>query len=58
MRGARGHEARTATLKRSLDRGRMYREVGADVLFIEALTSEAEAEEAVRASPGVPLLFD
>ena len=45
-------------LKRSLQRGRMYREAGADVLFIEALTSEAEAEEAVRAFPGVPLLFN
>ena len=45
-------------LERSLQRGRMYREAGADVLFIEALTSEAEAEEAVRAFPGVPLLFN
>jgi 2,3-dimethylmalate lyase len=45
-------------LERSLARARMYREAGADVLFIEALTSEAEAEEAVRAFPGVPLLFN
>jgi 2-methylisocitrate lyase-like PEP mutase family enzyme len=45
-------------LERSLQRGRMYREAGADVLFIEALTSEAEAEEAVKAFPGVPLLFN
>jgi 2,3-dimethylmalate lyase len=45
-------------LERSLQRARMYREAGADVLFIEALTSEAEAEEAVRAFPGVPLLFN
>ena len=45
-------------LDRALQRGRMYREAGADVLFIEALTSEAEAEEAVRAFPGVPLLFN
>jgi 2-methylisocitrate lyase-like PEP mutase family enzyme len=45
-------------LERSLQRGRMYREAGADVLFIEALTSEAEAEEAVRAFPDVPLLFN
>jgi 2-methylisocitrate lyase-like PEP mutase family enzyme len=43
-------------LERSLQRGRMYLEAGADVLFIEALTSEAEAEEAARAFPGVPLL--
>ena len=45
-------------LERSLERGRLYREAGADVLFIEALTSETEAEEAVRAFPGVPLLFN
>jgi len=45
-------------LDRALQRGRMYREAGADVLFIEALTSEAEAEDAVRAFPGVPLLFN
>jgi 2-methylisocitrate lyase-like PEP mutase family enzyme len=45
-------------LERSLRRGRMYREAGADVLFIEALTSEAEAEAAVQAFPGVPLLFN
>jgi 2,3-dimethylmalate lyase len=45
-------------LERSLQRGQMYRQAGADVLFIEALTSEAEAEEAVRAFPGVPLLFN
>ncbi len=45
-------------LERALQRGRMYREAGADALFIEALTSEAEAEEAVRAFPGVPLLFN
>jgi 2-methylisocitrate lyase-like PEP mutase family enzyme len=45
-------------LERSLQRGRMYREAGADVLFIEALTSEAEAEEAITAFPDVPLLFN
>ena len=45
-------------LERSLQRGRMYREAGADALFIEALTSEAEAEEAAKAFPGVPLLFN
>jgi 2,3-dimethylmalate lyase len=45
-------------LERSLQRARIYREAGADVLFIEALTSEAEAEEAARALPGVPLLFN
>ena len=52
-------DARAAEdLERAFRRGRMYREAGADVLFIEALTSEAEAEEAVRTFPGVPLLFN
>jgi 2,3-dimethylmalate lyase len=45
-------------LQQALRRARMYREAGADVLFIEALTSEAEAEEAAKAFPGVPLLFN
>jgi 2-methylisocitrate lyase-like PEP mutase family enzyme len=45
-------------LERALARARMYREAGADVLFIEALVSEAEVEEAARAFPGVPLLFN
>jgi carboxyvinyl-carboxyphosphonate phosphorylmutase len=45
-------------LERALQRGRMYRDAGADVLFIEALTSEAEAEAAVTAFPDVPLLFN
>jgi len=55
---ARTDARATEGLERALRRGRMYREAGADVLFIEALTSEAEAEEAVRAFPGVPLLFN
>ena len=45
-------------LERALARARMYREAGADVLFIEALVSEAEVEEVARAFPGVPLLFN
>jgi 2,3-dimethylmalate lyase len=45
-------------LERALERARLYREAGADVLFIEALVSEAEIEEAARAFPGVPLLFN
>jgi 2,3-dimethylmalate lyase len=45
-------------LERALERGRMYREAGADALFIEAVVSEQEAEEAVRAFPDVPLLFN
>src|SRR5262249_23688234 len=45
-------------LDSALDRGRRYRDAGADVLFIEALVSEAEIEAAVRAFPDVPLLFN
>jgi 2,3-dimethylmalate lyase len=45
-------------LERALHRARMYLEAGADALFIEALTSEAEASEAIKAFPGVPLLFN
>jgi len=45
-------------LERALERGRMYRDAGADVLFIEAVVTEAEAQEVTRAFPGVPLLFN
>jgi len=45
-------------LEQALERARMYLEAGADVLFIEALVSEAEIEAAARAFPGVPLLFN
>ena len=45
-------------LDRALERARRYREAGADVLFIEAVVSEQEAEEVARAFPGVPLLFN
>jgi 2-methylisocitrate lyase-like PEP mutase family enzyme len=42
----------------ALARARRYLEAGADALFIEALTSEDEAEQAALAFPGVPLLFN
>jgi 2,3-dimethylmalate lyase len=45
-------------LASALDRGRRYRDAGADALFIEALVSEAEIEAAVRAFPDVPLVFN
>jgi carboxyvinyl-carboxyphosphonate phosphorylmutase len=45
-------------LERAIERARLYREAGADALFVEAVTSEAEAEEVARAFPGVPLLFN
>lgn len=45
-------------LERAIERGRLYREAGADVLFIEAVMTDREAEEVARAFPGVPLLFN
>jgi len=45
-------------LDSALDRARRYRDAGADVLFIEALVSEAEIEAAAAALPDVPLLFN
>ena len=45
-------------LERALERGRMYRDAGADALFIEAVVTEKEAEQAVLAFPGLPLLFN
>jgi 2,3-dimethylmalate lyase len=45
-------------LERAIERGRLYREAGADVLFIEAVVSDAEVEEVARAFPDVPLLFN
>src|SRR5260370_13011218 len=46
------------SLERALARARRYLQAGADVLFIEALTSEAEIAQAADAFPGVPLLFN
>jgi 2,3-dimethylmalate lyase len=45
-------------LARALERARMYREAGADALFIEAVVTEQEAREVARAFPDVPLLFN
>src|SRR5258705_6018457 len=45
-------------LERAIERARLYRAAGADVLFVEAVVTEAEAAAAVRAFPGVPLLFN
>ncbi len=42
----------------ALQRARIYREAGADVLFVEAPQSEAEIEAMARAFPDVPLLFN
>jgi 2,3-dimethylmalate lyase len=45
-------------LDAAIERGRLYREAGADALFIEAVTSQDEAEAVARAFAGVPLLFN
>jgi 2,3-dimethylmalate lyase len=42
----------------ALDRGRMYRQAGADVLFVEAPQSTGEIETIADTFPDVPLLFN
>lgn len=45
-------------LEAALERGRLYRRAGADVLFVEAPRSEAEIEMISRTFSDVPLLFN
>jgi 2-methylisocitrate lyase-like PEP mutase family enzyme len=45
-------------LDSALERARLYRDAGADALFVEAPQSEAEIEAVARAFPDVPLLFN
>jgi 2,3-dimethylmalate lyase len=45
-------------LAQALERARMYRDAGADALFVEAVATEQEAQEVARAFPDVPLLFN
>jgi 2-methylisocitrate lyase-like PEP mutase family enzyme len=45
-------------LPAAIDRARRYRDAGADVLFVEAATSEAEVETIAAELDGVPLLFN
>jgi 2-methylisocitrate lyase-like PEP mutase family enzyme len=45
-------------LEAALDRARIYREAGADVLFVEAPQSAQEIEVIARSFPDVPLLFN
>jgi carboxyvinyl-carboxyphosphonate phosphorylmutase len=42
----------------ALERARLYREAGADVLFVEAPRSEEEVAAVAEAFPDVPLLFN
>ncbi len=45
-------------LAAAIERARLYREAGADILFIEAPQSEAEIRTVAAAFPKVPLLFN
>ena len=45
-------------LESALRRARVYREAGADILFVEAPQNEDEVEQVARAFPNVPLLFN
>jgi 2-methylisocitrate lyase-like PEP mutase family enzyme len=45
-------------LDAALQRARLYRDAGADVIFFEAPQSEAEVETVARELAGVPLLFN
>ncbi len=45
-------------IEAAIDRARLYREAGADVLFVEAPHSEAEIRAVAAAFPDVPLLFN
>ena len=45
-------------LEAALQRARIYREAGADVLFVEAPQSTEEIETVARTFPDVPLLFN
>jgi 2,3-dimethylmalate lyase len=45
-------------LQAALERGRIYREAGADALFVEAPQSESDIRAVVEAFPDVPLLFN
>ena len=45
-------------LDAAIERGKQYRDAGADVLFIEALRDEREMERVADVFSGVPLLFN
>jgi carboxyvinyl-carboxyphosphonate phosphorylmutase len=55
---ARTDAAAVEGLDAAIERGRRYRDEGADALFIEALTTEAEIERVAAEFTGVPLLFN
>lgn len=45
-------------LDQTLERVGMYREAGADILFAEGLTTEADVRKVVEVADGVPVLFN
>ena len=55
---ARTDAAAVEGLNAALERARRYRDAGADLLFIEALTTEDDIETAVTRMAGTPLMFN
>jgi 2,3-dimethylmalate lyase len=55
---ARTDSRATDGLDAAIERARMFRDAGADVLFIEALLNEAEIERVAETFRGTPLFFN
>ena len=55
---ARTDAAAVEGINGAIDRARHYRDAGADVLFVEATTSEADIERVASKLADVPLLFN
>lgn len=55
---ARTDAAAVEGIEAAIDRARRYRDAGADVLFVEAATSEADIERVASDLADVPLLFN
>jgi 2,3-dimethylmalate lyase len=55
---ARTDSRATDGLDAAIERARMFRDAGADVLFIEALLNEAEIERVAETFRGIPLFFN
>ncbi len=55
---ARTDAASVEGIDGAIDRARRYRDAGADILFVEAATSEAEVERVASTLTDVPLLFN
>lgn len=55
---ARTDAASVEGMDAAIDRGRRYRDEGADALFVEAITTEDEIERVASAFADVPLLFN